>query len=48
LADEYAKQGKDWEVELRQRSREKQLMDELGILPEKQTTSITETDEDEE
>jgi lambda family phage portal protein len=48
LADEYAKQGKDWEVELRQRAREKQLMDELGISPEKQTTSITETNEDEE
>ncbi|MFA5291942.1 MAG: phage portal protein [Phycisphaerae bacterium] len=48
LADEYAKQGKDWEVELRQRAREKQLMDELGISPEKITTSITETDDEEQ
>lgn len=47
LADEYAKQGKDWEVELYQRAREKKLMNELGILPEKITTSITETNEDE-
>ncbi|HBG28594.1 MAG: hypothetical protein A2Y10_08605 [Planctomycetes bacterium GWF2_41_51] len=48
LADEYAKQGKDWEVELYQRAREKKLMDKLGISPEKITTSITETNEDEE
>jgi lambda family phage portal protein len=48
LADEYAKQGKDWEVELRQQAREKQLMNELGISPETITTSITETNEDEE
>ncbi|OHB61371.1 MAG: hypothetical protein A2Y12_11510, partial [Planctomycetes bacterium GWF2_42_9] len=40
LADEYAKQGKDWEVELYQRAREKKLMNELGISPEKITTSI--------
>ena len=31
LADEYAKQGKDWETQLRQRAKEKQLMDELGL-----------------
>jgi len=31
LADEYAKQGKDWEVQLRQRAKEKQLMAELGL-----------------
>ena len=31
LASEYAKQGKDWETELRQRAREKSLMKELGI-----------------
>jgi lambda family phage portal protein len=48
LADEYAKQGKDWEVELRQRSREKKLMDELGISQQTTTTSILEKDEDEE
>ena len=48
LADEYAKQGKDWEVELRQCSREKQLMDELGISPQLVTTSITEKDDESE
>jgi len=31
LADEYAKQGKDWEVQLRQRAKEKRLMTELGL-----------------
>jgi lambda family phage portal protein len=31
LASEYARQGKDWEGELRQRAKEKQLMDELGL-----------------
>ncbi len=31
LAAEYARQGKDWEVELRQRAKEKQLMRELGL-----------------
>ena len=31
LAAEYAKQGKDWETELRQRAKEKNLMDELGL-----------------
>ena len=33
LAHEYARQGKDWEAELRQRAREMNLMRELG-LPE--------------
>jgi len=31
LAAEYARQGKDWEVELRQRAKERQLMRELGL-----------------
>jgi capsid protein len=31
LACEFAKQGKDWEAELRQRARELELMRELGI-----------------
>ena len=31
LASEYAKQGKDWETELRQRAREVALMKELGL-----------------
>ena len=33
LAAEYARAGKDWEAELRQISRERKLMDELGITP---------------
>ncbi|MBS3735505.1 MAG: phage portal protein, partial [Phycisphaerae bacterium] len=31
LADEYAKVGKDWEVQLRQRAKEQQLAAELGL-----------------
>jgi lambda family phage portal protein len=31
LAAEYARQGKDWEVELRQRAKEQALMRELGL-----------------
>ena len=31
LASEYARQGKDWESELRQRAKEKLLMNELGL-----------------
>jgi lambda family phage portal protein len=31
LANEYAKQGRDWESELRQRAKERQLMEELGL-----------------
>jgi len=31
LAAEYARQGKDWETELRQRAKEKRLMAELGL-----------------
>jgi len=34
LAAEYAKQGRDWEVELRQRAKEIALMQELGLTPE--------------
>jgi len=37
LAIEYAKQGRDWETELRQRARETALMRELG-LSDKDTT----------
>lgn len=32
-ASEYAKQGQDWEVQLRQRAKEIELMNELGIPP---------------
>jgi len=34
LAREHARQGRDWEVELRQRAKEKALMDELGLAAE--------------
>ena len=34
LAAEYAKQGKDWEPEVRQRAKEINLLRELGITPE--------------
>jgi capsid protein len=40
LAHEYARQGKDWEAELRQRAREKELQRELG-LTEKESTPAT-------
>lgn len=33
LAAEYARQGLDWENELRQRAKERALMDELGLAP---------------
>jgi capsid protein len=32
LAAEYAKQGKQWDVELRQRAAEVALMNELGLM----------------
>jgi len=43
LAQEYARQGKDWEAEIQQRAREKALMKELGLddaqsLPEPRTS----------
>ena len=47
LAAEYARQGKDWETELRQIAREKELMDELGISIEKEETKNKEENEDE-
>jgi capsid protein len=31
MAHEYARQGRDWESELRQRAKELQLMTELGL-----------------
>lgn len=34
LADEYAKRGQDWEVQLRQRAKEIALMSELGLTAE--------------
>jgi len=48
LAYEYARQGRDWEEELRQRARELALMRELGIDTAGAITPITDTtDEDE-
>lgn len=46
LAAEFAAQGKDWEVELRQRAREIKLMDELGLshsdmLPQRESEEAT-------
>jgi lambda family phage portal protein len=39
LAAEYARQGRDWEQELRQRAKERALMDELGLTPAPTTQS---------
>jgi capsid protein len=52
LADEYARRGQDWEAQLRQRSKELTLMNELGLslaqgLPASQTTVTEPMDEDE-
>ncbi len=33
LADEYARRGQDWEMQLRQRAKEVALMNELGLSP---------------
>ena len=50
LAIEYARQGRDWETELRQRAKEKQLMDELGLSAEQAVaqpqTESTDAEED--
>jgi len=43
LAAEYARQGKDWETELHQRAKEKQLMAELGLLAASETEPTTQT-----
>ena len=51
LAIEYAKQGRDWEVELRQIAKEKALKEQLGIGDEKkdsQDENEGEEDEDEQ
>jgi capsid protein len=42
LAAEFARQGRDWEAELRQRAKEKQLMAELGLAEADATPVITE------
>ncbi|HOF18977.1 MAG TPA: phage portal protein [Phycisphaerae bacterium] len=44
LAHEYARQGRDWEEELRQRAREKALMRELGLTEAQAAPSSREND----
>ena len=44
LAYEYARQGKDWEAELRQRAKEQKLMKELGLVGQQTTTKKPEED----
>ncbi len=50
LAAEFARQGKDWEVELRQRAKEQTLMKELGLsmAPAQDPTAPTEDEVEEE
>ncbi|MCI0364937.1 MAG: phage portal protein [Phycisphaerales bacterium] len=48
LANEYAKQGRDWESELRQRAKEMALMAELGLTVEQAVPAFKETDDDDE
>ena len=45
LANEYARQGRDWEAELRQRAKERQLMEELG-LSSADLKDVTQEEED--
>lgn len=48
LAAEFARQGKDWESELHQRAKEKQLLTQLGLTDETLTPApILEEDDDE-
>lgn len=44
LAREYARQGLDWETELRQRARELSVMRELGITPEQSMPQQSQND----
>lgn len=48
LAAEFARQGKDWETELHQRAKEKNLMAELGLVTEPQTATVLEDDDEDE
>jgi lambda family phage portal protein len=48
LAAEYAKQGLDWESELRQRGKEVALMKELGLTSEQAAPSRPDSDTDDE
>ncbi len=47
LADEYARHGQDWETQLRQRAKEQQLMQELGLTVHESLPQAQEQDEDE-
>ncbi len=48
LASEYARQGKDWETELRQRAKEVALLNELGLTSSTAPTEPQEPDDDAE
>ena len=48
LAAEYARQGKDWEMELRQAARERNLMKELGLAPSPESSNTNQYETDEE
>ena len=48
LAHEYAKQGRDWESELRQRAKERRLMDELGLTTAENLPTEEATEDEEE
>jgi lambda family phage portal protein len=48
LAAEYARQGKDWETELRQRAKEVALMKELGLTAAQPTNRPDVTEDDDE
>lgn len=45
LAVEYARQGRDWETELRQRAKEKKLMKQLGLVEERAPESQAQKDD---
>jgi len=46
LADEYAKRGQDWEVQLRQRAKEVALMSELGLTTEQVSSAPSQDNAD--
>jgi len=48
LAYEYARQGKDWEAELRQRAKERQLMEELGLAADESVPPAPEEEEEDD
>ncbi|MCE5280329.1 MAG: phage portal protein [Planctomycetaceae bacterium] len=48
LASEYAKQGKDWETELRQRAKEVAMMKELGLTVVQTAPKPTPVDEEQQ